>query len=118
MTATATAAAPKAKPVVTGTATIAMPVIERRNGAESMYPFNTLEVGQAFGVKGKDKRGMGSPVSNANRKNKTEMTDPSTGAKSTVQSKHFVAVDVNADLTKQIKGTPLEGSTVLVFRDK
>lgn len=118
MTATKTTTA-AAAPAVTVTGAVAFELTPpaRKGGAESKYPFDTLEVGQAFGAKGINKRGISSAVSNANRKNRSEIEAPD-GTKSTVQTKHFFAVDVDAELAKKLKGTPLEGSSVLVSRSK
>ena len=97
---------------------ITMPETSRRGGAQSPYNFDALEVGQAFGVKNKDKRGMSSAISNANRKYTTEATNPETNVTQKIVSRHFAAFDVDAAKAKELKGTPLEGSKVLVFRDK
>jgi hypothetical protein len=37
-------------------------------GGNTLYPFDKLEVGQSFGVKGKTKKGMASTVSSANNR--------------------------------------------------
>lgn len=105
-------------PVLSEVVTFAVPAPTRGGGAESAYPFATLEVGQAFGVKSKDKRGMSSIVSAQNRKHKIEMKDATGAVVGHNQTKHFFVVDVDAALAKQIKGTPLEGFTTLVSRDK
>lgn len=112
-------AAPRVDPKVTGVFTLAS-IPERKaggRGASSPYTFDALEVNQAFGVQNKDKRGMSSIVSNANKKHRSQGTGAD-GQPVTIQTKQFAAFDVDAELKKQIKGTPLEGSTVLVVRTK
>lgn len=116
------ATAPKAAkvaPEVTGiVAGIQMPETARRGGQASPYAFDSLEVGQCFGVKNKDKSGVGPAVTNANRKGKQEIKDAAGNVVNTVQVRHFVAFDVTPELEKQIKDKPeLAGSKVLVFRD-
>ena len=135
-----TAPAPKVEPVfAAGLAKIAMPVRASRRGSESKYPFATLEVGEAFGLKNKTAKNMTSVVSNANRKFQVNKTDDAgnvvyktneikdaqgnvthipTSEPVKVAGKHFFAYDVDAATAKTLKGTPLEGSTVLIFRDK
>lgn len=111
---------PAAKPeAITVTAAVDFLITPpaRKGGAESKYPFDTLEIGKAFGVKGATKRGISSAISNANRKNRSELTNAD-GTTSKVQTKHFFAVDVDAARAKELKGTPLEGCTVLVSRSK
>lgn len=122
---TSTAATATATAVLgAGTAGISMPAIKRGGGQKSPYPWETLEVGQCFGVKGKTKREMSSAITNANRKGKEAKVDGegnavmNDGKPVIVINRHFAAFDVDAKLTAEIKGTDLEGSTVLVFRDK
>lgn len=111
--ASAPATKPRVAPEITAAVGgIAMPEAKRA-GSATIYPFGGLEVGHAFGVKNKDKRGMSSVLSNQNRKHKGKDE-----AGNAVSTKHYTAVDVDADLRAKIKGTALEGSTVLVFRDK
>lgn len=129
----------RVEPTLTGVAALEMPVRASRRGSESKYPFATLEIGQAFGVKNKTAAQLSSIVSNANRKyqvNKTdaagnvvfktnEMKDAAgnvthvpTDQPEKIAGRHFFAIDVDGDYAKKIKGTPLEGAKVLVFRDK
>lgn len=137
------AAAKTTEPIVVGRANgIEMPEVKRAGGAKSIYDFDSLEVGEAFGVKGKDKKAMQSPISNAHKKYKVKKTDdagntlyetktikgddgqdrqvPDTEKPKMEFGRHFVAFDVTkgSDLEKKIKGTPLEGSSVVVFRDQ
>lgn len=128
--------APEITAVVGG---ITMPTAPKRAGSNSPYPFDGLEIGQAFGVKNKTAKGLASIVSNQNRKHKVEKKDANgnpvfkttemkasdgtvtripTSEKEMVDGKTFFAVDVvsGSDVEKQIKGTALEGSSVLVFR--
>ena len=134
-------ATPRVEPVLTGAFKIDMPERQSKRGSESKYPFDTLtEIGQAFGVKNKTASQLSSIVSNANRKALVEVKDaagntlyetkeltgadgtktvvPDTSKPKTEATKHFFAHDVDAAMKAKIKGTPLEGSTVLVFRDK
>lgn len=140
--AAAAAKTTRVPPVITGAGVaIPQPVRNTKRGSESQYPFDTLtEVGMAFGVKGKEAKNLTSIVSAANRKNQINKTNPDgtviyksqevtnpDGSKTTVPTsqpektagKHFYAWDVTPEYAKQnLKGTPLEGSSVLVFRDK
>lgn len=108
-------------------------------GSKSLYPFDDLEIGKAFAVMNKDARSMSSIVSNQNRKHRTpvlnadgtpqyhtnEASDgnggtiqvPDTSKPKTTQTKKFFAVDVDAEITKQIKDTPLKGAKALVYRE-
>lgn len=118
-----------------------IPERKSKRGSESKYPFASLtEVGTAFGVKNKTAAQLSSIVSNANRKYLRPETDANgnavyetkeiTGADGTktvvpdnskprmVADRHFFALDVDADMKKKIAKTPLDGSSVLVFRDK
>lgn len=128
-------------PVVTGTFKIDLPKRATKRGSESSYPFDTLtEAGMAFGLKDKTAKNLSSIISNANRKGQIDKTDeagnvvyatktitspdgatpmtvPDTSKPERVAVKKFYAVDVNADLAKKLKGTPLEGSAVLVYRE-
>lgn len=104
-------------PDVTSIATIDMPKPVRGGGTASAYAFDKLEVGQAFGVKNKGKREIASAVTNANRKYRNEMKDAEGKVIQTVQERHFFSHEVDAEYAKTLVGTPLEGSTVLVFRD-
>lgn len=112
--------AAKVAPEVTPIATLnlTLPESGRRGGAQSAYLFTTLEVGQFFGVKNKTRAQISAAVSNANRKGKQEVKDANGNVVNTVVTRHFVAHDVTPDIAKQIEGTDLAGSTVLVTRDK
>lgn len=144
---TANAAGKRVEPQLTAVVApnvIPMPTKESKRGSTSLYPFDSLTaVGMSFGVKNKTAAQLSSIVSNANRKamvNKTDAagnvvykTTPLKDANGNVvgqapttepekiAGKHFFAVDV-ADLDaarqKALKGTPLEGSMALIFRDK
>lgn len=105
-------------PEVTSIATIDMPKPVRGGGTASAYAFDKLEVGQAFGVKNKGKREIASAVTNANRKYRNEMKNEAGEVLSTVQERHFFSHEVDTEYAKTLVGTPLEGSTVLVFRDQ
>lgn len=107
-------------PSVTGTATIDLTQFQskRGGGVKSAYGFDNLEVGQAFGVSNKTMREVQSALSNANRKGKTEMKDEAGKTVNTVVTRHYFAVEVTDAIREQIIGTPLEGSAVLVQRDK
>jgi len=132
-------AAPRVEPVLTGAFKIDLPKRESKRGSESKYDFAGLEVGSAFGVKNKTAKQLASIVSAANRKNSEPVRDengnatyrtkeidngqggkvavPDTKKPITRPTKHFYAVDVDAAMVKLIKGTPLEGSKALVYRD-
>jgi hypothetical protein len=141
--AAAGAASKRTEPQLTAVFKLAVPAgkTTSNRGSKSPYPFDTIEVGEAFGVKNKTAKQLSSIVSNQNRKDanhrpvkdaagnivyKTnDITAPDgsvtkvpTKEPETEQIKAFVAYDVDADLKAQIKGTPLEGSSVLVFRTK
>lgn len=136
-----TAPAKRVEPVLTeAVAGIAMPTKTSKRGSVSLYPFASLEIGQCFGVKNKTAAQLSSIVSNANRKAMEQAKDeagnllfetktisgadgsttevPDASKPKMVATKHFFAHDVDAEYAKTIKGTKLEGSTVLVFRDK
>lgn len=136
----ATPKADKIAPIIGGIASIALsrPTGAGR-GSKSLYPFDTLEVGSAFAVMNKDARGMSSIVSNQNRKHRAPVLNadgtpqyettgasdgnggtiqvPDTSKPKTTQTKKFFAVDVDAELAKQIKDTPLKGAKTLVYRE-
>lgn len=138
-----TAASKRTEPQLTAVFALAVPAgkTTSNRGSKSPYPFDTIEPGQAFGVKNKTAKQLSSIVSNQNRKDSNhrpvkdaagnivykmnDLTAPDgsvtkvpTKEPETEQIKAFVAYDVDDDLKKQIKGTPLEGSSVLVFRTK
>lgn len=46
-----------------------------RRGGRSQYPFDSLEVGQSFGVKNKSLAQMNSTISTANKRHRTERLD-------------------------------------------
>ncbi len=134
---------PRVEPVLTSVVSgIAMPKRTSKRGSVSIFPFDTLaNVGDAFGIKNRDAKSLSSVISNANKKamvNKVdaagntvfktvEMKDANgvvvgttvTTEPEKVAGKRFAAFDVarGSDLAKAIKGTELEGSTVLVFRE-
>lgn len=137
------AASKRTDPKLTGIFALAVPAgkTSSNRGSKSPYPFDTIEAGTAFGVANKTAKQLSSIVSNQNRKDanhrpvkdaagnvvyKTnDITAPDgtvtkvpTREPETEQIKTFVAYDVDAALKEQIKGTPLEGSSVLVFRTK
>ena len=139
MTKTAT---PRVEPVLTGaTAAIPMPSRKVARGSKTLYPFDTLTaVGMSFGVKNRTAKQLSSVLSNANRKAMVNKVDASgvpvfktkelTGADGTVSvvpttepekvaGAHYFAVDVVGGKIGDtpIKGTALEGSTAVVFRD-
>lgn len=139
--ATTDAKADRVDPVLTGAFKIEPPAKTSRRGSTTKYPFDTLtEVGMAFGVKNKTAKALGSVISNANKRNSVVKRDennnvvyktkalkaadgsttnvPDTSKPETIPTKHFYAVDVSAEYAKTLEGTPLVGSTVLVFRDK
>lgn len=133
--------APRVEPVIAGAGGVKIEMPERRSnrGSVSLYPFDSLAVGTAFGVKNKKAADMSSIISNQNRKHLVPKKDeagnamfetktlagsdgsvtnvPDTTKPITEPSKRFYAVDVNPDLKAKIKGTELEGSSVLVFRE-
>lgn len=138
-------AAPKPKadkiaPVITGIGDIELsrPTGAGR-GSKSNYPFDDLEIGKAFGVSNKDARGLSSIVSNQNRKHRAPVKNadgttqfetmgasdgqggtiqvPDTNKPVMSQTKRFFAVDVDAEIAKKIKGTPLAGAKALVYRE-
>lgn len=132
----------RTEPEITAIAAIPLPVnVKAARGSKSPYPFDTLEVGKAFGIKNKTAKQLSSIVSNQNRKDSnhrqvkdsngnvvykmTEMKDQNgnvtkvpTNEAETEQIKEFRAYDVNEEIAKSIKGTPLEGSSVIVYRVK
>lgn len=143
----APAAAPKTgkreEPAIAGVIKLAVPEGKSNSnrGSKSPYPFDTIEAGECFGVKNKTAKQLSSIVSNQNRKESnhrpvkdaagnivyktTEIKDGAgnvtlvpTKEPETEQIKAFVAYDVDADLAAKIKGTALEGCSVLVFRTK
>ena len=123
--------------VVTG---VQLPeVARRRAGSVSIYPFDSLtEVGAFFGVKNKDKRSLSSVVSNQNKKYRVHATDaggqpmyktntitapdgsktdvPDTSKPIYTHSRKFEAREVDTETAKVLKGTPAEGSKVLIVR--
>jgi hypothetical protein len=138
-----TASKPRVDPQLTSVFSgIKMPERTNKRGSTSIFPFDTLaNVGDAFGIKNRDAKSLSSIISNANRKAMVNKTDAAGNVvyKTTeikdangvvigqqastepekVAGKRFAAFDVkgNKELTAAIKGTPLEGSTVLVFRE-
>lgn len=135
------AKAERVAPELTTAFKIAPPAKKSRRGSETKYPFDTLtEVGMAFGVKNKTAKALGSVISNANKRNSVNKTDdagavvyktktlkdqagnvvgtvPDTSKPEKIAVKRFYAVDVDKDYAATLVGTPLVGSTVLVFRE-
>lgn len=134
-------AAERVAPETTGVVNVALPEPVRRGGrgTPSLYPFDSLtEVGQSFGVKNKDKRAMSSVISNQNKKHRVQATDdggqplyktnsmkapdgsvtevPDTSKPIYSHTKKFEAREVTPEIAKLLKGTPAEGSKVLVVR--
>lgn len=107
------------KPAVTNVVAldIAFPAT-RGGGQPAQYPFDSLEVGQVFGVKNKTKRQITNSVSIANKKYRQEILGGEGQPTQKIQTRHFIATDVTPEIAAQIKSTDLEGSTVLVKRDK
>lgn len=100
-----------------------IPAVSKRGG-KSVYKFDALtEVGMSFGVSGHDIRLVRASVSTENKKFKTVVKNESgkvvmDGDKPKMTfNKHFEVIKVDDDLAAAIKGTPLEGSTVIVRRD-
>ncbi len=107
------------KPAVTNIVTLDVAFPTSRGGGQApKYPFDTLDVGALFGVKNKTKRQMANSVSQANKKYRTEILGAEGTAPIKNQTRHFIVTDVTDAIAAQIKGTELEGSTVLVKRDK
>lgn len=115
-----TAAPAKAEPIVAlGTVAITLPPKPTRSGGgKAKYPFADLEVGAYFAVKNKTRREMVGPVSNANKRYRSELKNEAGAVVNTVQDREFYVTDVDAETAKAFKGTELEGSTVLVIRSK
>lgn len=139
----AAAKAPTAKPaapVITGTLTLPQPERAAKKGGQSQFPFASLTaVGMAFGVKDRTAKSMAQIISTQNRRNMTDKKDDAGnviyktkeiagegGAKVVVPTteperiatKRFYAFDVTKEYADaNLKGTPLEGSSVLVFRE-
>ena len=113
-------AAPRVEPkIVTGALPTGFtpPAPSRGGGNTSKYPFDSLEVGGAFGVKNKTRRQMMSPLNNAKKKYRTELT----GADGKVvknQERDFYSVDVTPEIAETLKGSDFEGSSVLIVRSK
>lgn len=138
----ATGGSTRTAPELTGVLSLALPERKRTSrGSATIYPFDQLtEVGQFFGVKNKDFRGMTSVVSNQNKKYKTELRDTAgaiqyetkkltdaSGAVTEVPdaskpkmtfTRKFEARNVDATIADMLKGTDAEGSKVLIVRVK
>lgn len=117
---------------------LTVPVRASKRGSVTSYPWADLTaVGMQFGVTNKTAKQLAGPLANANKAalvdkldeagNKVFKTSALTATDGTVTNvptsetekvpgKRFEAFDVDADMKKQIKGTPLEGSTAIVFR--
>jgi hypothetical protein len=127
-------------PVLSGVLSIALPERKRTStGSKTQYPFDSLTaVGQFFGVKNKEKRGMTSVVSSQNKKHKVQATDadgkplfnmsvltdaqgnktevPNANDPKMTFSKKFEVREVTPEIAEAIKGTDAEGSKVLIVR--
>lgn len=108
--------------IVTGAAPtgfVVPPKPSRGRGSAPRYPFDDLaRVGDFFGVKNKERRQLASPITNANKRFRNELKNADGSVASTVQEREFYAVDVDAAMAKQLKGSTYEGSSVLVIRSK
>lgn len=139
----APAAAPTAKPsapVITGTLTLPQPDRSTKKGGQSQFPFASLTApGMAFGVKDRTAKSMAQIISTQNRRNLTDKKDDAgnvvyktkeiageggnkvvvpTTEPERIATKRFYAFDVTAEYAEaNLKGTPLEGSSVLIFRE-
>jgi len=123
------AAAPKVKAEVLGIVSdIAKP---EAAASKSSYPFDQLEVGQSFGVKGKDKKAFNSIIYMAHKRHSVEVKDEAgnvvtkvkitkgkNGAPDTRETvpvlnrlREFEAFDVDPAVDPQ-------GATVRIFRNK
>lgn len=130
---------PRVAPVTSAAVHIDLPIIERRGGNRSSYPFDSLTaVGMAFGVKGKPAKNLSSVINNVNKKflvqlrdengipqfetksvggaDGSVMTVPDTEKPKMVAERKFRAVDVTPDIAANLKGTPLEGFETLIQR--
>lgn len=87
-------------------------------GGAAKYPFADLNTGEFFGVKNKTKRQMASAVLNANDRYSVVAKDAKGKKVRTNVEREFYAVDVDQPTAEKLKGTPFEGSTVLVVRSK
>lgn len=141
MTDTTTAPKPRAarvEPIITSVIAIELPERTKR-GSGPKYPFESLTVGTAFGLKNKVAKDMASVISAANRRYTTNATDengniqyhtkelttaegvkmnvPDNTKPKKVPTRHFFALDVDKEMAAKLKGTELEGSKVLISRD-
>lgn len=128
--------APVLTEIVTG---IELPARKSPRGAKSDYDFDALPVGGAIGIKNKDKKAISSIVSKANRASMQPKKDEAgnvvfkmqdlkaadgsvtkvpTSEPEMVATKNFFAYEPDAAYREKIKGTALEGATVIIFRDK
>lgn len=117
---TATTKAERVAPVQTGVAAIDLSEFStsRRGGQKSAYGLDKLDVGQAVGFNNKTADEIRGTVSNANRKGKTTIKGENGAADREIIERHYIIIDVTDAVRERIAGTPLEGSTVLVQRDK
>lgn len=115
-----TTKAERVAPVQTGVAAIDLSEfsISRRGGQKSAYGLDKLDVGQAVGFNNKTADEIRGTVSNANRKGKTTIKGENGAADREIIERHYIIIDVTDAVREKIAGTPLEGSTVLVQRDK
>lgn len=111
--------APRVEPIV------AVGVIEgftpppkpmRAGSGATKYPFDSLEIGQYFSVRNKTRRQMVGPVSNANKKYRSEAQDETGKVVSTTQEREFYVIEVDAATAKTLKGTTHDGASVLIVR--
>lgn len=116
----------KTAPKISAVVNILLPARKTNRGGAAVYPFDTLaNVGDIFGVSDRNKKSIQSAVSNQNRKFKQQRKGADgnvildgKGKPTTEYTRHFEVIEVDADIAAAIKGTPLEGSKVLVRRDK
>lgn len=130
---------PRVAPVTSGAIKIDLPIVDRRSGNRSLYPFDSLtEAGMVFGVKDKPAKNLSSVINNANKKYQVQERDvngmalfetktvpqadgttlavPDTDKPKMVFTRRFRAVDVTPDIAASLKGTELEGFGTLIQR--
>lgn len=104
---------------------IPLPTAAKRSGNSGVFPYDKLEVGAWFGIKGRTAESMSSTISSANKRFRefdnsfeigvpTGETDPATGLPATVNKrmcKRFEAFD-----KKDVKGAEQHDYDVFVFR--
>lgn len=125
---------------ISGIAALPQPERKSKRGSTSQFPFASLTaIGMAFGVKDRDAKSLSQIISNQNRRHLVDKTDQNgntvykttetigaDGTKTVVptqeaektHSRKFYAFDVTKEYAEaHLKGTDLEGSSVLVFRE-